>query len=186
MERGESVTDEELIDAIRGGDADSLDQLVERHYRNVFQYVCRRTGDSDAAADITQDVFVRIVGLIPGFRNGNFQGYLFTVAHHASMDHFRRRKRTSGRWEPVEDHVDVADSSPDPLEAVERRQADEEADRMLRRLTRRQRDVVELRVLHGLELKEIGRVLGIPLSQVKNRLYASLLRLRKEAIRNED
>jgi len=180
------LTDEELIDAIRGGDTDSLDQLVERYYRDVLQYVCRRTGDFDAAGDITQDVFVRIVGVILRFRNENFKGYLFTVARHACMDHFRKRKRTTGRWEPIEEYDDVKAAGPDPMESAERRQADEEAERMLRCLTRRQRDVVELRALHGLELKEIGRVLDIPLSQVKNRLYAGLVRLRKEVNRDED
>ena len=179
------MTDEQLIDAIRDGDAESLDQLVERHYRGVYQYACSRTGDFDAAGDITQDVFVRVVQTLDRFRNENFKGYLFTVAHHACMDHFRRLKRTTGRWDPVEDHEDLADPQPDPEETAERRQSAEEAGRMLRCLTRRQRDVVELRVLHGLELKEIGQTLGIPLSQVKNRLYAGLVRLRKEAIPDE-
>jgi len=180
------LTDDELIADVGRGNRDSLDQLIERHYRDVYRFVCHRTMDPDEARDITQDVFVEVVGLLPRYREGNFKGCLYTVARHACLDFFRKRKRTTGRWDPVDALELLPAGGPDPEESLERKREGEEAVRLLAGLPARQREVLVLRFYYQLELKEIGGALGIPLSKVKSRLYSGLDRLKKELIRNEE
>lgn len=179
------MTDKELIDAIRDGKTNAIDILIDKYYPEIYQFIFRKTFNIDDACDITQETFVKLVNTIHRFRNGNFRGYLFTVANNACMDYFRKRKRTTERWNPLEDFHEIADPQSTPEEVIEKHQEIQEARRLLGKLSPEQRDVVVLRIYHALELKEIAKILGIPLSRVKNRLYAGFERLKKEAEHDE-
>lgn len=76
-----ATEDRRLINRIRSGDKGAFEELVKRHYKDVFAYCYRRTGNREDAEDLTQEVFLKLVKAIYKYRHtGNFRNFIFTVA----------------------------------------------------------------------------------------------------------
>src|SRR5262245_10987713 len=68
--------------------------FVELFTPLLYDWARRLTRSEDAAADLVQDVFLRLLQQLPGFRHdgqGSFRGWLYTVLHNCWTDHRRRR-----------------------------------------------------------------------------------------------
>ena len=82
----------DLVTRAQKGSADAAGQLYERHYRSIFRYLFYRTGDQQAAEDLTGEVFLKMVQALPAYRvtSATFRTWLFQIARNLSIDHFRR------------------------------------------------------------------------------------------------
>ena len=60
--------DRELVEAAQAGDRWALEELVRRTHRSVYTCALRLVGNPDDAADVTQDVYLRVVRKLGGFR----------------------------------------------------------------------------------------------------------------------
>jgi len=78
---------------IAGHDA-ALNDLMERHAKPVFHFLCRMLGNEDDANDLAQETFVRVFKSRGSFRAAqNFSTWLFTIAANLARNHFRWRAR---------------------------------------------------------------------------------------------
>jgi RNA polymerase sigma-70 factor (ECF subfamily) len=81
-------------DASGDADAAMLAELCSRHYDQVFSFAVSFTGDASLAADVTQDVFVKVMKHIEDVRGANdVRSWLFRVAANLCIDDHRRRRR---------------------------------------------------------------------------------------------
>ena len=80
--RWQGIEDFILIKKIQSGDTDAFEIIVRKYYQSIYLFCCRRlNGDPDTAADITQDVFLKLLENIQSVRKiGKFQNYLLTIA----------------------------------------------------------------------------------------------------------
>jgi RNA polymerase sigma-70 factor (ECF subfamily) len=178
-------TDEDLLQAIRGGQTDSLGVLVARWETPLFRFVSRMVEGPDEARDVCQETFLRILNKSERFREGaRFSTWMYQIALNLCRDRARRRRRwghlvvagSSSRRDDTPPREAAApasaDTSPDvALERNERRRAVQQA---LSGLSRDQREVLVLKEYEGLKFREIADVLGVPESTVKSRMYAAL------------
>src|SRR5438094_10087031 len=87
--------EQELLAASRRGDAAALQRLVDAHYDPLYRFLWRLTGSPEAAAELTQEAFVRALERLRSFRGAaRFSTWLHTVALNLWRDAARRR-----RWE---------------------------------------------------------------------------------------
>ena len=78
---------------IAGHDA-ALNDLMERHAKPVFHFLCRMLGNEDDANDLAQETFVRVFKSRGRFRaEQKFSTWLFTIAANLARNHFRWRTR---------------------------------------------------------------------------------------------
>ncbi|HZL78757.1 MAG TPA: sigma-70 family RNA polymerase sigma factor [Candidatus Limnocylindrales bacterium] len=78
---------------IAGHDA-ALNDLMERHAKPVFHFLCRMLGNEDDANDLAQETFVRVFKSCKSFRaEQRFSTWLFTIAANLARNHFRWRSR---------------------------------------------------------------------------------------------
>ena len=78
---------------IAGHDA-ALNDLMERHAKPVFHFLCRMLGNEDDANDLAQETFVRVFKSRGSFRaEQKFSTWLFTIAANLARNHFRWRAR---------------------------------------------------------------------------------------------
>jgi len=78
---------------IAGHDA-TLNDLMERHAKPVFHFLCRMLGNEDDANDLAQETFVRVFKSRGSFRaEQKFSTWLFTIAANLARNHFRWRTR---------------------------------------------------------------------------------------------
>jgi RNA polymerase sigma-70 factor (ECF subfamily) len=177
--------DSELITLCLAGDRDAFDALVARHYRAIYNMIYRMLGNSEDAADLTQEAFVRIYTRLDTFHlDRSLLAWARTIASNLSIDFLRRRGTPAvsldERIEAGEQHADLGPgvSPEDQLEMAE------DSRRVLaavQQLPERQRAVLVLRHIEGLKLEEIAETLRMPLGTVKTMLFRGREAVRKMA-----
>jgi RNA polymerase sigma-70 factor (ECF subfamily) len=148
-------------------------ELYQRYLSPIYGYCYRRLGSREAAEDATSVIFTRALEALPSLRTTHLRAWLFTIAHHAVVDTYRRQPRTVTieRAEPWLPTIDIDEPALAGLEA-------DSLYRALDVLTSAQRQVVELR-LAGLTGPEIRETLGRSRSWVDTTQFRAIQRLRK-------
>ena len=132
-------------------------------YRAVAPAVLRylRARGAPEPEDLTGDVFVQVVRKLDQFTGdaGDFRAWVITIAHHRLID--AARTRTRRPVEPVADEVlAAAGGSGDPEHEALTRLASDDVQRAIKALSPDQQDVVFLRLIAGLSIKEVAAALG--------------------------
>jgi RNA polymerase sigma-70 factor (ECF subfamily) len=157
---------------VRAGGREALVPIFERYRTSIWAFFRRRTPDREAAAELTQDVFVAILEAAPRYEaRGAFRSYLFGVALNV-LAAWRRRVREPIAPTPLVE-VQVPAVTPEPDDVLWVRQALDSLDPI-------DRDVLMLREYEGLKYEEIAAVLGIPINTVRSRLYRARLALKAQ------
>jgi len=182
----EELSDSELIAAFKGGDAEALGLLMERHKAAVYGYLLSLTGRPDAADDLFQEVFLKLVKNPSAYgEREKLKAWLFTVARNAAMDHFRRQGSRGevsldGDGERPGPADFAASPDPGPEEAALNKALGKKLDDALALLSPEQREVFFLRHYSGLSFKEIAGMLSVPIGTVLARMSRAAALLRKE------
>jgi RNA polymerase sigma-70 factor, ECF subfamily len=115
----------------------------------------------DAAEDVASEVWLEVARGMSGFQGDEsaFRGWLFTLARRRCVDNWRRVARAPVRL--TADHAELDASMPDSaaMGAAERLST-EWALRLIARLPREQAEAIVLRVVAGLEVAQVARILG--------------------------
>lgn len=132
----------------KSGDQEAIRFLYVRYKDNIYGYVLSMIRDHHEAEDVTQQVFLKLMGVIHKYepRQVPFTSWLLRVARNVAVDHLRRQR--SVPCEEVYEPLRQADDS-----ARERRWGLEQA---LEVLSEEQRNVIVLRHLVGLTPGEIA------------------------------
>lgn len=166
----DSRSDTELVAGYLSGERSAYECLYRRHRDRVFRVCLGVLGDREAALDVTQDVFVRLIGRLDRFDGrAAFTTWLHRVAVNACYDLLRTRRPI-----PV---AEVPEPGPDPVDATSA--VDSRADVLaaLSTLTEEHRAVVVLHDVEGFQYQEIAAALEVPIGTVKSRLARARLRL---------
>jgi RNA polymerase sigma-70 factor (ECF subfamily) len=165
----------ELVESVKRGEPGAFEALVLQTQRSVYSLVYRIVGNAEDAADVTQDVYLRVWRGLRGFRgDANFSTWLYRVAANAALTYVKRRARAGVPMDPL----DVPEV-PAPDGAEERADA-ELLERALAILPPSQRAVVVLKDIYGWTCEEIGRQMGTTEGAVKVRLFRARQRLADE------
>jgi len=169
------TSDLSLIAAVRSGDENAMAALYDRYSGIVYSVALRVLGDTAAAEDVLQEVFMQLwrnPGVFDSSR-GNLGAWLAVIARNRAIDGLRKRR-------PETDVEDVIVSvEPDMSGDAERSRAMEKVRSALSAMPAVQRSALEMAYFEGLSHSEIAAKTGEPLGTVKTRIRAGLLALRK-------
>jgi RNA polymerase sigma-70 factor (ECF subfamily) len=163
----------ELFRELAAGHPEKLGQLYDMASRRLYGLALWRTGSRELAADVVQEVFVRIAERRE--RLGEVRDprwWLLSITHRLAVDAVRRALRRHA--EPLDDHADLAAEATDDGRAIDARRAWA----FLGKLSAKQREVVYLHDAAGMSHAEIGRCLGIPAFTAASRYRLALKALR--------
>jgi len=179
--------DPALVRACQRGEAGALDALIRATYTDVYALCRRMLADRDEAADATQEVFVRVMRSVVGFRgDAAFGTWLHRVTVNVCLTALRKRSkaRAAGMVAggtpfalPGEDWQ-VASDSATPADLAETADLLARSEAALAELPEDARAVVVLRDIEGLSTKEVAELLGVTEGVVKVRLHRAHARLR--------
>lgn len=156
-----------------------FEAAFDRHYDGLYRYLYRLTGDADAAQDVAQETFIRLLDHeVP---EESMESWLFTVATNLVRDRSRTRQRRRELLE-AEDYGPEPPTRPD--ERVERAERVERVREALDRLKPRDRRILLLRE-EGFRYSEIAEMIGVKASSVGTILARALDRF-EEAYRELD
>lgn len=177
-------TDEELAEALKGGDVEAFEVLVRRHQGRVYAVAYRLTSSREDALDIAQESLFKAYRKINAWRpTGSFVAWLLRLTTNQALDHLRKKKRRpTERLE--ENTVDQGSALKtrlsNPEEKAQHSEIDARVTVALGSLSPSQRTVFVLRHYEGMALAEIAPVLGCTVGSVKVHLFRALRKLRVE------
>jgi RNA polymerase sigma-70 factor, ECF subfamily len=169
----ETTEDSALMLRYRDGDAEAFDVLYRRHNGALYRYLLRLCMNRDAAEDIYQEVWKKIIASRSRYRaTAKFNTFLYRVAHNTFIDYARRNKRysASDNYDPDKN----ANGADEPDVAAEKLLLRRRLDYALGSIPDEQRDAFLLHEEGGLGLDAIAVVTGVTRETVKSRLrYAN-------------
>ena len=139
------------------------------HLDDLYRFGTALTRDSDLAADLVHDTFIRALERGDQFRGGSLGAWLRRILHNLAIDRVRRSSREIV-VEEVEEKWHADDYTVDPAAVAERAQIREELEDALARLPFGYRTAVVLHDVEQWKVREIAEVQGISLPAAKQRL----------------
>jgi RNA polymerase sigma-70 factor (ECF subfamily) len=176
------ATELDLIERHRIGDPTAFDEIYAQHEKMVFNLALRMTGSPEDAAELTQEVFLRVYRHLERFRGGStLKTWVFRIALNCCRSRFRRRRLIFREPVPGDDGAleRIADPRADPESDALNRGLGERLDAALGRVPRAFREAVVLRDVHGFSYQEIGEILRIRIGTVRSRIARGRERLRR-------
>lgn len=176
---------EALVTLAQQGDAEAFGQIYDRYVDQVYRYVYVRTGNREAAEDITSETFLRALRRIDSFtwQGRDIVAWFITIARNIVID-----QRTSARFRlevPTAELLQEreADDGEMPEQAVIRGEGEVALVEALRVLTPEQAECVVLRFMEGLSIAECAEILGRRENAIKQLQLRAIRALRRELSR---
>ena len=169
----QAPTVDELIERCLGGDQHAWEQIVQTHWRKVFNVAYKFVGKHDEAEDLTQDIFLKIFKSLGSFdRRANFQTWLISVSRNLCIDHYRSVRKERETIDRGVDAAELAPAAPEagPIAALEQRDRVVLLRQAMAALPETLRTAVLLRDIQELSYQEIADKLRLPEGTVKSRI----------------
>ena len=167
---------------VRSGDVEQLSVLFERHHGRLYGYCVRLVGNRDAARDLVQEAFFRVLKYRGTFRDeAAFAPWLYRLTRNACIDHLRK----GGRELPAEPDLDRPDPGPLAPENLEREEDLSRLRAALGRLPEDKRELLLLARSGALSYEQIAQQVGCTVGALKVRVHRALGLLREAYARIE-
>ncbi len=168
------LSDERLTRRAVGGDERAFAAIFRRYHQPLYRFCLSIVGNPEDAQDALQNTMMKVLRALPGEeRQIDLKPWLYRIAHNEAIDLLRRRRETRP--------LDVEHAAPGyglaedaaTRERLRRLIAD------LRELPERQREVLVMRELAGLDFEEVAGALGTSSAVARQTLYEARLSLRQ-------
>jgi RNA polymerase sigma factor (sigma-70 family) len=174
------VPDEQLMLEYRGGNAEAFASLYARHKGGLFRFVVRSVKDRSTAEELFQEVWMKLIDARARYEpKAKFLTYLYTIAHHRMIDHWRRNGLTTVS---LDDDYAFEPPGPDSMQPERQAEANQFGRRLLSALGDLpvlQREVFLLHEESGLSVAQIATVTGTTPETAKSRLRYAIMKLRE-------
>lgn len=173
------IEDSTLVQQLQNGNLEALGMLYDRHQRLVHRTALMITGDGDAAADLLQDVFLRLHRFAHHIDPDRpLEPWLYRMTTNLSYTWVKRNQRWLRPLEEVAEWLTGARRSY-PHAGPSFQDDWQEVQEAVSKLPIQQRVVVVLFYLNDLSLQEIAEILDVPVGTVKSRLHYGREELKK-------
>lgn len=169
-----TLTDDELVRLVRGGESDAFAEIVRRTRRTAYLLARRITRNHEDADDVVQESYVKAFRALDRFESGApLAPWFLTIVTRTALSAIRQGKRRAAApldgpsadgGPPLAERI--ADPASDPR-AIARRV---DVERAFARLSEEHRVILALRVDADLSYVSIADALGIPIGTVMSRL----------------
>lgn len=175
------LTDEQLMLDLKRGDMAAFEMLYERYHKRLFRYILRFVNQREAAEDILQEAFLRILKHRKSYlKKSRFSTYLFTIGRNLCFD-------TLKSWQVR--HVDgnntktierIGDTYQNSQKTLEDREMEITLRKAIDNLPVDHKEILTLSKFSGLSYEEIAQIVGGTPAAVKQKAYRALLRLKQD------
>lgn len=168
------IDDKEIIKKYLQGDEKSLEVLIKKYLNPIYGFIFKNVGNTAAAEDITQEVFIKIWKNLKKFdQKKDFKPWIFQIAKNASIDYLRKKKNISYALPEnlKEKSEDIINTLSDKKEVKE----------IIKNLPEKEVKLINLRFKDGLGFREISDILKEPIDTIKSRYRRIIIKIRKKA-----
>ncbi len=189
---GITTEDAALVADLKAGSEEAFSVLIAQYHQPLYSLISRSLNDPADAADITQEVFIKVFRSIRKFNgDASLRTWLYRIALHEASNqrrwwsrHKRQEITIDAPYEAEEEGNGLclgdmlADHSDSPFDRVAQGEIRERVESALRQIPEAFRTVVVLREIEGFAYEEIAEILEINLGTVKSRLTRGRMALK--------
>jgi RNA polymerase sigma-70 factor (ECF subfamily) len=166
----------------RHGDRTAADELIRSYYNEIFGFLRRQVSHPENAKDLTQEVFISMLGTIASYdpkRSAGFRTWLYKIATNKVVDYFRSRSyKSQSRMLPFDEIPLVSE------EDFTKRLADMDFSKIvceyIGSFESDTQQIFRLHIFGDYSFVQISAMLEMPESSVKSKYYRLIKQLRKE------
>lgn len=179
----------ELVRRAQAGDLEAFELLFNQYQRGVYNVIYQMVRSEADAADITQDVFVRVWKALPRLEAPEaFSSWLYRIATNLSRNWIRDNTRVRqesldqpvGNGEEEGSAREIPDVSGDPASVTQTRSMQDVVQKAIQGLSEDHRAVVTLHHIEGMPVEEIAGIMKCSVGTVKSRLSRARDALRRK------
>jgi len=177
-------TDAQLVSSYLDGSEYALEQLINRHQLQIFNFINSKINDRDTSEDLFQDTFIKVIRTIKsGAYNeeGKFLPWVMRIAHNLVIDHFRKSNRipTVGNKEDFDIFQFISDKSPNAESTLVQEQVLKDLQKLIQELPEDQKEVLIMRLYRDMSFKEIAENTNVSINTALGRMRYAIINLRK-------
>jgi RNA polymerase sigma-70 factor (ECF subfamily) len=171
-----------LLQRIHGGEKEAFAELVRLCQEQVFTLAYGFFHDREEALEIVQETFMRVHAKIAMFRpEHSLRGWIYRLAHNLCIDRYRRQAKKRRRECGLDDvPAGQLPAAGDGRDAWDAQRLAEAIERVLAKLSLRQRSVFILKYRQGLKLQQVAEAMAVSLGTVKALHHRAIARMRRE------
>ncbi|HSF45507.1 MAG TPA: RNA polymerase sigma factor [Chitinophagaceae bacterium] len=170
-----TYTEHELVELLRLKSQEGFSYLYDNYSGALYAVIVSIVTEKEQAAEILQDVFLKIWKQIPTYneQKGRLYTWMMQITRNTAIDHIRSRgHKDQQKNRELSDSVFELGGSDFNPDKIGLRQ-------IVHKLKEEYRELVELSYFHGLTQEEISKSLDMPLGTVKTRMRSALIQLRE-------
>ena len=177
-------TDAQLVSSYINGSEYALEQLINRHQLQIFNFINFKINDRDTSEDLFQDTFIKVIRTLKsGAYNeeGKFLPWVMRIAHNLVIDHFRKSNRipTLGNKEDFDIFQFISDKSPNAESTLVQEQVLKDLQKLIQELPEDQKEVLIMRLYRDMSFKEIAENTNVSINTALGRMRYAIINLRK-------
>jgi len=179
----ESLSDDELATALRGGSEAALSAVINRYAGIVYKKAQQVLSDSGEAEEVVQQVFLEVFSQIKTFypAKGALKAWILRRASSRAVDRLRQlQAQRINEWDSASDEIPISQESAEFL-GMTRPEISRLVEELVEILPPTQRTVVQMRYFRGMSLKEIQEEMNEPMFAVLHLLYDAIKQMRTVA-----
>jgi len=177
----EEITKDTILNASQG-DMNAFETIYKNTSGFVYNVALRMAGSYDTAAEITQDVFLKVYEELKNFRHASvFRTWLYRITVNMTLNALKKNSKYADKT------IDI-DAMPDSIltenpvhDQIERNTRNEELQKLLDTLSEDQKICIVLRDIEDMSYKEIAETLNLNINTVRTRLKRARETLLKRA-----
>jgi RNA polymerase sigma-70 factor (ECF subfamily) len=158
--------------------------MINAYSKSVYNIALNFFAERDVAADVTQEIFIKIYHNLDKFREEkNFTSWIFTISRNYCIDYWRKNKKYFLNSLELDENTSTGKPTPEEYLIKE-----SEIDRLRKKLAQLEPDlrvVLILRDIQNLSYQEIAEKFSIPEGTVKSRINRARLKLAQAYLREE-
>ena len=180
-----AMQDIDLIDQYVNGDDTAFEALFLKHKDKVYTSIYILVKDHEAADDIFQDTFIKVLGNLKEEKyseEGKFTPWVMRIAHNLCMDYFRKNQKekivaNDNPEYDILDNVSIEESYKEDQIISDEESID--ISKYLELLPDEQREIIVFRHYYDYSFKEIAEMTGTNINTALGRMRYALINLRK-------
>lgn len=174
-------SDISLVATCLRGNRNAFAPLVERYQARIYNLCYRYTHNTEDACDLTQETFIRAFRALDRYNDAYaFRTWLYSIATNVCRDWARRTKHLVETAALLDEHDAVEENKHvDPADITINSHDQEALAKAVAALPEAYRALIILFYIEELSQEEIGKILQLPITTIKNRLYRARLMLRQ-------
>jgi len=183
-------TDDELVSEYLDGDEKAFEELYHRYNIQLFNFILSMVKDNEAANDIFQEVFIKVINKLPSYREGNFKAMIYLIARNSVIDFIKSKKNKNQRNNiSIDQNIDEEHTLEDLIASGENPEKElitiyenKKLYEAISTLSEEYREIILLKHFSGLRFEEISKTLNIPLGTLLSRFKRAMDKLREKLI----